>query len=63
MNKQLLTMTETCEAYNVSLTAVYGAIRSGDLHAIKPFRQWLIDPEDVRQWLTDLDAQRVSRAS
>ena len=60
---QRMTLKQACEDFAISYTAVYEAVRAGDLPAIKPLGSWLVRPEDVEEWLVSLDSKRLEAAS
>lgn len=49
-----MTVAEACTAARIGRTALYEAIKSGDLVAAKFGRKTLIRTEDLRRWLDGL---------
>jgi excisionase family DNA binding protein len=49
-----MTVVEACAAARIGRTALYEAIKSGDLVAAKFGRKTLIRTEDLRRWLEGL---------
>lgn len=59
------TIPEACSGAKVGRTALYGAIRSGALRAVKRGRRTLILDEDLRRWvhsLPTLEAKAIAGA-
>ena len=55
MNDQLAyTVREACRASCSGRTALYAAIRAGELRALKRGRKTLILAEKLRRWVTSL---------
>ena len=47
-------IAEACKASRIGRTALYAAIRKGELRAVKHGRRTLVLAEDLRKWLHDL---------
>ena len=56
MNAIVYTVPEACEMGRIGRTALYEAIRKGDLRAVKRGRRTLVLAVDLRQWLEGLPA-------
>ena len=46
-----LGLRDAADAFGVSYTAVWRAVRAGELPALQVGRRWLVRPEDVETWL------------
>ena len=54
MRKQLLAISDFCDAYSVSRSKAYELLRSGDLMAVKFGKRTYIRPEDAAIWASQL---------
>jgi len=54
-------VAEACAVARIGRTALYEAIRSGQLRAVKRGRRTLFLPDDLRQWLAALPAMAPSK--
>jgi excisionase family DNA binding protein len=56
MTAIVYSVPEACEIGRTGRTALYEAIRRGELRAVKRGRRTLILADDLRSWLNDLPA-------
>jgi excisionase family DNA binding protein len=48
------TIAEACTVTRIGKTALYGAINSGELRAVKRGRRTLVLPADLKEWIEKL---------
>jgi excisionase family DNA binding protein len=63
MNPIAYSIAEACAAARAGRTALYEAIRSGQLRAVKRNRKTLILVDDLRRWLESHPAIEPKRSS
>ena len=51
MSERLLTVQKVAERLRISLSAVYQAVRTGDLPAVRFGRSIRLSPEEVERWV------------
>ena len=59
MNAIVYTVPEACEMGRIGRTALYEAIRKGELRAVKRGRRTLILAGDLRRWLQGLPVVKL----
>jgi len=60
MTAIVYTIPEACEIGRTGRTALYEAIRKGELRAVKRGRRTLVLAEDLCRWIKDLPAVKRS---
>jgi excisionase family DNA binding protein len=58
-NRLVHSIAEACEAADTGRTALYEAINSGELRAVKRGARTLILDEDLRRWVQSLPSVKV----
>jgi excisionase family DNA binding protein len=56
------TINEACSVARIGRTALYEAIGSGEVRAVKRGRRTLIPADEVERWVKDLPAYKTSCA-
>lgn len=59
MPKELLTVSEFCEAANIGRTLAYELIAYGELKAVKVGRKTLIPTTSMHEWMQSLQPFKV----
>jgi excisionase family DNA binding protein len=54
MNTLAYTIAEACTATRTGKTALYEAIKTGELRAVKRGRRTLVLPADLKEWIEKL---------
>jgi excisionase family DNA binding protein len=62
-NRLVHSIAEACEAADTGRTALYEAINSGELRAVKRGRRTLILDEDLRHWVQTLPPIPVKQSN
>lgn len=60
---RLLGLRAASATFGVSYTFLYGAVRSEALPAIRPSREWLVEPDEVMAYLRRLHDERAEEGA
>lgn len=63
MNTLAYTIAEACTLTRTGKTALYEAIKTGELRAVKRGRRTLVLPTDLREWIEKLPTIQRERQS
>ena len=63
MNTLAYTIAEACAVTRTGKTALYEAIKAGELRAVKRGRRTLVLPDDLKEWIEKLPTIECQRQS
>ena len=58
-----LTLKDACAKFGISYTTLYEAVKAEDVPAIKPFRSYLVKPDDLDAWLVALSEKKAKEGA